>query len=158
MIRLLLPLAAILIVVIALFTPFSKRVKIALCVGLSIALVIVLWLGSNGHGLNTSRVTPADIQVCGISGEYSYRTNYNLSMCLKNTGNGHVQRLQARFLVETCANGSCQTIDQVEETLNLSIVANSEIQHIENISFTQLKPEQENVRFSAEILQVWASR
>lgn len=159
MVRLLIPLIAVFLIWLLFFSALAKNLRIGLSVAVIVATLFGLWLDTNGRGINTSRVDVSDVVSCGISGEFSYRANYNLSLCLKNKAErGTVERVQVRFAVELCNAGECQIQDTVDESINLSLPAGETIQLTENVAFKQLAANVKNPVFSANVIQVWASR
>ena len=98
------------------------------------------------------------ILVCGVQGEFSYRTNYNLSLCLRNTAErGVVNRLKVKFIAQNCQK-QCDAIATKTEEITLLLPAGTQIQHIENLSFEQLPPSVESLQWSATIEQVWSRK
>ncbi len=159
MVRLLIPLVAIFLIWLLFFSSLSKRLRIGLSAAVVLATIFGLWLDTNGRGINTKRITPAEVTSCGISGEYSYRTNYNLTVCLQNnSGSATVQRLRVRYDMLECATGDCQIIDSSEAILNVAIPANDKIQHVDNVSFKRSPGIDAPTIFAADVLEVWASR
>jgi hypothetical protein len=159
MVRLLIPLVAIILIWLLFFSSFSKRIRIGASIILISLTVLGLWLDTNGRSINTSRVTPAEVESCGVSGSFSYRSNYNLKLCLKNNAaSATVHRLSVQVDALACSNGECEVQDSVDEVINLRIEAGEQIEHIENLSFPKLPEVIDEPVFTIQVLRVWASR
>lgn len=159
MVRLLIPLVAIFLVWLLFFSPFSKKLRLGLSAAVIVATVFGLWIDTNGRSVKTNRVVPNEVVTCGISGEYSYRTNYNVTVCLQNNADrASVQRLRVRFDVLACEGGDCETLDASEETFSVAIAPKTHVEHVANVSFDKLPANMEGPIFSATVLEVWASR
>ena len=162
MIRLLIPLVAIILIWILFFSSFSKKLRIALSSALLLLTILALWLDTSGRGVTTSRVDASDIEICGVSGNFSYRRNYNLDLCLYNRSKrGVVQRLTLKvdaFACQEGQEGDCDKIESVEETISLTIPSGEKITHVENLAFNKLPQDLNTPKFEAKVIKVWASR
>ena len=159
MVRLLIPLVAIILIWLLFFSSFSKRIRIAASSALIALTLFGLWLDTGGRGISTSRVDVDQVVSCGVTGSYSYRTNYNLELCLQNNSSAaSVRRLLLKFDAIDCKNGNCEVLDSVEDTVNLTIEPDSQIKRTENIAFDNVPEQSSDLQFAVSVLQVWASR
>lgn len=159
MVRLLIPIVAIAIIWLLLFSSFSKRVRISASLALVTLMVIGLWLDTNDKALSTNIVSAKQVISCGVKATPTYRSNFDLELCLENTADfGTVQRLKMRYSALSCAAATCETLMSTEERLNLRIASGQRVMHTENIAFSGIPEGVEELVFSAEVLEVWAAR
>jgi hypothetical protein len=162
MVRLLLPLTAIALIWLLFFSSFSKRLRIALSVLLVAAVLIGLYVDINDKELSARLIKPAQVISCGVSGEFSYRNNYNIKLCLQNTAKrGLIKRMTVEVTALKCAAAECTRISTSEERLNIDIGAGQQIETLKNMSFKGLRvktDEELTLAWTAEVLEVWATR
>lgn len=159
MVRLLIPIVAIAIIWLLLFSSFSKRVRISASLALVVLMVFGLWLDTNDKALSTKLVSAEQIVSCGVKATPTYRSNYDLELCLENTADfGTVQRLQMRYSALSCVAATCETLVATEERLSLSLASGQRVVHTENVAFSGLPEGVQELVFSAEVLEVWAAR
>ena len=159
MVRLLIPLVAIVLIWLLFFSSFSKRIRIIATAALIVITVFGLWLDTNGRAINTSRIQASEVESCGVSGAFSYRTNFNLDLCLQNnSAHATVKRLELNIEALDCESGTCEVADSRTEVINITIASGQRVQHVENVSFPLLSKELPDPVFTAQVTQVWASR
>lgn len=157
MVRLLLPLIAIILVWLLFFSGIKKPVRILLSIGVIGITLLGLWFDNNGRGLREGVLEPEQIIVCGVTGDFSYRDNFNLTLCLQNTAErGTVHRIAVQFIAQQCVASKCSDLTSKTEEITLELVAGAKAQHIENLAFKELSPEMNDIHWSADVVRVWS--
>ena len=141
------------------FSPFSKQQKIVIGVCSACILGIGLWYESHGKTPKSGLIGLSEIVSCGASGEFSYRSNYNVDICLQNkSAVAEVQRIGLRVVVQRCENSNCTEVDAVAKEISLPIGPLQEVQTIQNLSFDKLDPDTPNLSWIVDITSVRATR
>ncbi len=105
-------------------------------------------------------INVADVQVCELSAQYSYRSDYEISLCLQNTASTTVKRVQFDITVSQCVTGDeCTELETVTRDIPVSIDPGKRAQLIQTLRFDKLAalnalPEQ--LSWSGKVVQVKA--
>lgn len=160
MVRLLIPIVAIIMIWLLFFSGLNKRLRIILSL-LMVALVLIgLYVDISDKSLSKTLVSPDKVVSCGVSGEYSYRNNYNITLCLQNTAErGQVKRIILLVRALACEAAECEEVSASNERLSIDIAAGEKATQLQNISFSGLPLENENatLAWTAEVTDVWAT-
>lgn len=137
---------------------FSKRNKIIFTVvALTLAIVGAIVEGF-GETPRFGMIQNEQIVVCGVQAEYSYRSNYNITFCLKNTAStATTQRVTLRFAARDCTDEPCRELDAVEKQLGLVIAPGEQLQRVENLAFDKLNPQAADISWQVVVLKVKAN-
>ena len=159
MIRIIILVIGVFVLWVLFFSPFSKQQKIVIGACAACILAIGLWYESHGKTPKSGLIGVSEIVSCGASGEFSYRSNYNVDICLKNNSAvASVQRIGMRVAVLSCENSNCREVDVVDKEVTLQIGPQQEVQTTQNLSFDKLDPELPNLRWIVDITSVRATR
>lgn len=159
MVRLLIPLIAIFLIWLLFFSAFSKRIRIILCTGVVLLTALAFWLDMNSRAQRTGLIEKSQLINCGVQGKFSYRSNFNLDLCLRNTApKATVKKIQVRFDAVSCVKGTCTELQSRTETIHLEIAPGMQLVHTENLSFDHVSPDSQNLLWTAEITKAWASK
>jgi len=158
MIRVLIALLALFLVWVLFLSGFSKQKKIIISVVTVIVCAAALWLDGYGEKPKEGIVSSANIVSCGLEVVHSYRTNFDIDLCLSNTAErGKVQRLHFAIVASSCdERGECSELQRVERDVLFVIESGQSATLKDNLSFNKIDPKNANVAWSTEILQVKA--
>lgn len=135
------------------FSGFNKKRKTYLT-------VVVLLAGTFGLLIDKYRSTPRDgivlaeqIQVCGVEAVYSYRTNFDITVCFENRADvGEVRRIRYWVTAIDCdSEGKCERLQRVHRDRQIRLLAKSSVSMTDNLSFDQVEPEATSVVWSVEV-------
>jgi hypothetical protein len=159
MIRIIILVIGVLILWVLFFSPFSKQQKIVISACAGLILAIGLWYESHGKTPKSDLISVSEIVSCGASGEFSYRSNYNVDLCLQNNSVvATVQRIGLRVSVLSCENSNCSEIDAVDKEIRVHIKPQQEVQMTQNLSFDKLDPEIPYLNWMVQITSARATR
>jgi len=160
MIRVIIALIGIFIIWVLFFSKFSKQSKIALVAGAIILSMTGFWFESSAGKSRSGIVQVDQIVSCGISAQHSYRTNFDISLCIRNNAEtGNVTRLGLYIIAEQCVSSeSCVELQGVERDIAVDVPAQSSVKLLQNLSFTKLDANSNQVRWSFKVRSVQASK
>ena len=159
MVRLLIPLIAIFIIWLLFFSSFSKRVRIGLTIGVLLVAVFAFSIDMNSRALQTGIVDSSQLTNCGVGAKFSYRTNYNIDLCLQNTApKGTVKKIEVRFDAVSCEQGNCTILQSRVETIHLELAPGEQLTHTENLAFDLVPKKLKSLLWTAETTKVWAMK
>lgn len=162
MIRLVILLLFLILLWLLAASGFDRRRKIVFGL-LLIASAIGLFLfeGYDKREL-TNLISENQVQSCGVSAEHSYRTNFDLQLCIQNLAEtGTISRLKMAIVAQTCSANEVSTCLQLERVIRdipVKISAKSQSLILQNLSFRQVDPNDLSVQWSLEILSTKATR
>lgn len=160
MIRLFIIVIGLFLIWVLFFSSFTKQRKTAitlLALGMS---VIGVWLESSAGLPRAGVIEVGDISSCGVLAKHSYRSNFDLQICVRNNASdGEVKLLGLSIIAQNCtAPDNCLMLETVQRDASVSIGPNSEITLKQNLSFDAVEPAATNVVWSVEINSVKAVR
>lgn len=158
MIRLIISVIAIFLIWVLLFSGFEKRRKIAISVlAILICAVGMVW-ESYTKKPRANRVATEQLVSCGVQAQHSYRTNYDLLICLSNTASeGQIKRIDIQIIAQTCIEGSdCKVLETVARSLSVDIAAKSSVTLKENLSFKLVDQATNEIQWGVRVLAVKA--
>ena len=160
------PLYTIIIVWLMFFSGFSKRARIIASLALTAVLFLGLWLEDAGKNPRTNLIKPEQISVCGVSGEFSYRSNYNVTICLRNESpDSELRRIVLGIAALDCAGGECTEVERVEKQIQLVLAPGEQSEIVQNLRFDKLPhadpaavadDSTSTTKWAVEVAQVWA--
>jgi hypothetical protein len=162
MIRLVILLLFLILFWLLIASGFERRRKIViglLLVGL--ALGGFLFDGYDKRELS-NLIDVSQVQSCGVTAKHSYRTNYDLELCIQNLAStGSISRLNMAITAQKCPpskDQACLQIDRVVRDILVKITAKSQVIVLQNLSFKQVDPNDTEVQWELEILSTKATR
>ena len=160
MIRVIITLIAAFIVWLLFFSKFSKERKITLIVLALVLSFLGFWFENSVGKPRTNIVKPNQIINCGVTAKHSYRTNFDINLCVQNAAEfGRVRRLELSIIGEQCAeSGECVELQRVARDLSVDVLPQSSISLIQNLSFNDVDPGSKGVRWYFITRSVKASK
>ena len=138
---------------------FEKARKIRISVIAVFICALAFWFDGYDKRNIRNLVKAEDIIICGVAAEYSYRTNFDLSVCVENKADkGTITRLDLRFIASQCEAQQCVETQAVERSLLVEIAPQAKTQLAQNLSFEKLSPTAANIGWSVEVLETKAHR
>ena len=122
----------------------------------------MVWYEQWGNAPRDNLMPTSQLGVCAISAKPTYRSNFDIELCLQNLSPDYrVVRAQLQLSAEQCQQTNCNSLDQISKTLTWNIAPKSEQRKVLNLPMPQaakLTAAPESLRFSATIDKVWVSR
>lgn len=138
---------------------FEKARKIRIVTILIILCVLGIWLDGYNTRSIKNLVNITDVAICGVSAEHSYRSNFDIAICVQNMAErGTITRLNLQISATSCVADKCETPVSIERSLLTDIAPASRIILDQNLSFETINPEAENIKWSAKVLETKAHR
>ena len=162
MIRLVIALVGIFLIWVLFFSGLSKERKLAISAIALLLSVSGLWYESTFGKPVNNLVSPSQINSCGTRAEHSYRSNFDVFLCLENTADvGLVKRLSFSVKASRCDDSSlsnCTELEQVKRGIAVNIPPNGSQEIKQNLSFSSVAPDAKNIVWSIDIHSVKASK
>lgn len=162
MIRLVILLLFLILFWLLMASGFERRRKIVLgllLIGLAIGAFLVD--GYDKRELE-NLVEESQVQSCGIKATHSYRSNYDLELCVQNLAEkGSLSRLKMAIVAQKCSvknEQPCLQLERVIRDIPVKIGPTSQQLILQNLSFKQVDPNDSDVQWSLEILSSKATR
>lgn len=162
MIRLVILVLFLILLWLLIASGFERRRKIV--IGLLLVATAVagfIFEGYDKHELS-NLVAESQVQSCGISAKHSYRTNYDLKLCVQNFAEiGSISRLKMAIVAKICppAQGQeCLELARVIRDIPVKIVPQSQVTILQNLSFKDVDPSAKETQWSLEIISTKATR
>ena len=157
MIRLIIIVIAIFLIWVFFFSGFEKRRNILV----SVVAVLICAAGMGWESYSkkprSNLVNATQLVSCGVQAEHSYRSNYDLQICLNNTASeGRIKRIDMTISAQQCDAGNCAVIEQVARSLSVDIAPQASSTLRENLSFKQVDKDTAGLQWSIEVLAVKA--
>lgn len=141
------------------FERFKKMVLGTLLILLAVAGFI--YEGYDKRELS-DLVNESQIQSCGVTASHSYRSNYDLKLCVQNLAEkGVISRMKMAVVAKLCTSSdaeSCLEIDRVLRDVPVRVPPKSQVYILQNLSFRNVEPTTKGVQWSLEILDTKATR
>jgi len=160
MIRLIIIAIGLFILWVLFLSSFEKRRKIIIAIAAVVVLIAGLILDGWGEKPRSNIVNIDQIEVCGVTAKHSYRSSFDLDICLQNNANqGTVKRIALVVSAADCpANGLCTELQNVTRDFPIELDSGSKITVEQNLSFDQVKRDSQTVQWSVEPVSVKAVR
>jgi len=160
MIRLIIAFIGVFLIWVVFFSESSKNQKTAIVVISLLLCILGFWFESNLGKPRADVVQASQIETCGVVASHSYRSNFDLDLCLKNNADeGDVTRLSFTIAAQRCNDqGVCDQIQSIDRALLVDLPAKETLQLKQNLSFSELDPSLEDVQWSVTIHSVKAIR
>lgn len=158
MIRVVVLLIGVFLIWVLFFSWMSKKKKIYLtvtCVALCVAALI---LDSYRDSPRNGIVQVSQIELCGVQAKHSYRTNFDVDICMKNIADlGTVKRIQYEIIAQSCdAAGQCEEIQRVKRDRQAEISNSQQVTISDNVSMTKVNPDSAN-HWKVDVLSLQAT-
>lgn len=118
--------------------------------------VIGVWLESNAGLPRSGIIGKDDISSCGIEAKHSYRSNFDLTICLRNNASdGLVKQLSLSIIVQSCsAPDNCLVLETVQRDVGVDIAPNTAVTIKQNLSFDAVDPAATNTVWTVQVMSV----
>lgn len=159
MIRLLVIAVAAFLLWVVFFSSFSKKHKIWIVIAGMLFSVCAMWLESSWQEPKRDLIQKTDIEVCGTAAKHSYRSSFDISICLDNQSDkGHVKRLGFDVVASTCnEQQECVEIQRVSRNIQVDLTALTKTTVIQNLDFKRVSPSALTTVWNTEITAVRAT-
>ncbi len=140
MLRVLLLLLTVVLVWILLFSKFEKRTRILVSIALFVSTIFILWFDSYLSAPRSDKIALSDIEVCDLNVNYSYRTSYDIELCLKNNHPSAVlRRVTFAISAQVCASETeCTSVQTQSKSRPLEIPPGEQVTLVDNMMFDQV--------------------
>ena len=118
MLRVLLLILAVVIIWILFFSGFEKRTRIIASVSLFVVSVFALWFDSYLSNPRSDKIAAQSITVCDLDVRYSYRTNYEVRLCVQNDDPAvTLRRVEFEITAQVCdSDEQCTRLQSVSKS------------------------------------------
>jgi len=159
MIRVIILLIFLFLVWVLYASGFEKPRKIRICIIAIVLCSIGFWFNGYYKRELNNLIGISQVRVCGVTAEFSYRTNYDLKICLQNDAtDAAVSRLNVVVIASNCAEQPCVEVQRVERDMLVDIAPKSGMSLEQNLSFDRVNPDQSRIQWSVEVLDIKAVR
>lgn len=157
MIRLVILALALFIIWLIFASNFSLQRKKIIVVAVVVLSAFGLWFEQRGETPKQGRISPDDIQPCGVTANHSYRSNFDIDFCLHNTSTVlTVKRIELKFLAQRCTEGQCSELQAVNKEVPLILAPSSKVSSRENLQFDLLDPTDHSIVWTVQPITVKA--
>ena len=159
MIRVIILLIFLFLVWVLYASGFEKPRKIRICIIAVVLCSIGFWFDGYYKRALNSLIEVSEVRVCGVTAEFSYRTNYDVKICLQNDAtDAAVSRLKVAVIASNCAEDLCAEVQRVERDTLVNIDPISRVTLEQNLSFDRVNQDQSSIQWSVEVLDIKATR
>lgn len=161
MIRLIIVVVVIFFIWLLYILSLERKKKVVIAVIALILCGIAIWFESYDQTARDGVVALDSLEVCGVEGKHTYRSNFDVSICLENKDSeGTVKIVTMAVLAEQCsgANAECVLLKKAQRDFSLVLVPTERSVLTRNMDFKGVDPSLENVRWSATVLRVQATK
>ena len=160
MIRLVIVVVMLYLIWLLFIAGFTRKKKIVIACITLFAGGILMWFEGADVRLKDGLVKVNQVHNCGVQSVHTYRTNFDVSICLENKASvGKIQRITIEVLAEQCQNDTqCAPLETVQRDV-LFVLGPSSTQTLEqNLDFKLVDPALPGLRWSAEVLRAQATK
>lgn len=138
---------------------FDKARKIRISIAAVLLCAIAFWFDGYDKRDVDNLVELTQVSSCGLNAEFSYRSNFDFTICVENKADkGTLSRLHLALIAQDCNQQACTELQRVERNILVDIAPASRVQLAENLSFDKVDPELSSLSWEIEILAVKAHR
>ncbi len=157
MIRLILVAIGGFIVWVLFLSEFSKRQKIIICLAALLFCIVGTWFEQSSQTPKEGVISTSELVDCGVTSKHSYRTNYDVAFCLRNTSlTATAKRVAMSFSVLKCEAGNCEEIQVINKDVALSLEPDEQVILVENLNFDEVEPSLDSIVWIAKAVSVKA--
>ena len=162
MIRLVILILFVILLWLLIASGFERRKKMVLGALLILSAIgAFLFEGYDKRDL-PNLVDESQVQSCGVTAKHSYRSNFDLNLCVQNLAEkGVISRLKMAIVAKKCSSSdaeSCLEIDRVVRDIPVKISPKAEVTLLQNLSFKNVEPASKDVQWSLEVIATKARR
>lgn len=159
MIRVIIVLVFLFLVWVLYVSGFEKPRKIRISVIALILCAIGFWFDGYDKRQLRNFVSIEDVASCGVSAKHSYRTNFDLAICVQNNAEkGTINRLNIAIIASQCEAQTCTQLQRVERSTLVNIPPNSTVTLEQNLGFDDVSPVLKGLQWSFDVLETKAHR
>lgn len=159
MIRVIIILLFLFIIWVLYASGFDKPRKVRISIVAVVLCLFAFWFDGYDKRQISNLVSLDNVKVCGLSADYSYRTNFDFKVCVQNTAEkGTLSRIDFAVIAQDCGAQECTDIQRVERSTPIDVAPQQQISLEQNISFDQVDPDSNAVQWSVLILKTKAHR
>jgi hypothetical protein len=156
MIRLIIFALGVLLVWVLFSSKFERPQKIIISILIVMFAVLGVWFEQYGETPKESLVEPKQLEVCGVTGQHSYRTNYDIGLCVQNKSKYVIKRLAFSVVVSQCEGEKCRELQKVARERPVQIGRDQRTILTESLDFTLLDPSMKNLEWGVELTSIRA--
>lgn len=157
MIRLILVAIGVFIIWVLFLSGFNKRQKISICIAALLICIAGLWFDQSSQTPRENVMSISELEDCGVNSKYSYRTNFDIEFCLRNSSlTATAKRLGMSFIALNCVAGNCEELQVVNKDVSLSLEPETQITMKENLSFDKVDTTSETVVWVVKVNSIKA--
>ena len=159
MIRLIIVLVFLFLVWVLYVSGFEKPRKIRISIIALVLCAIGFWFDGYDKRQVRNFVDINDVASCGVSAKHSYRTNFDLAICVQNNAEkGTISRLNIAVIASQCEAQTCIQLQRVERSTLVNIPSNAMVTLEQNLAFDDVSPVLTGLQWSFEVLETKALR
>lgn len=160
MIRLVIVLVGLFVLWVLFVSGFDKRRKIVLTLVALVMCAAGMWFDVFSNKPKSNVVLLSEVISCGVKAQHTYRTNFDITLCVKNNAaQGAIKRARFAVVASSClAATECQEIDRVVRDVAVNVQAGEQQTIVQNLSFKSVANDAENIVWSVEMESVKAVR
>lgn len=159
MVRLLILVVLLFLIWLLFVSKFTQPRKIIIAVAALLVGGVAIWFEGYGENPKEGIVALEEVVICGVESVHSYRTNFNVSVCLENKSQqGTIQRVSISVLAERCeTDASCVAIENVQRDVLFVLAPGAKQTLKQSLGFDKVDSA-EDTRWSATVERVLATR
>jgi len=137
----------------------TRQKKLAIAGFTLFVACVLLWIEGRDERLENDLIKVDQVHICGVQSSHTYRTNFDVSVCLENRSQvGVIQRIAIEVLAEDCQNEvTCDSLGKVQYDVLFELPPGETQTLKQNLDFKLVDPDLEGLRWSAAILRVQAT-
>ena len=158
MIRLFIFILALALIWLLFFTKLDIKRKSIAVTSVIIIFIVSLVFEMGNKTPRTGIISLDQVSTCGVSAEFTYRTNYNIEFCIQNKSpESTVERVELEFSVSRC-DQICSVIQSQRKEITANLAGNSKAMFVENLRFDLVEKGEPNLFWEVSIKQVYATK
>ncbi|RBP47098.1 hypothetical protein [Arenicella xantha] len=160
MIRVVIVLLVLFLIWVLFLSNLTKKHKIILTVITLILAAAGAWYDGATRSAKVGLISPSELLVCGITAQHTYRSNYDIAICLENThASATLNRVGYAVTVSQCESGAeCKQLMRLERDVLFSLAPETTGEVVQNLDFKGLNSSLEGLSWQAEIISVKAMK
>lgn len=160
MIRLIIAVIGVFVIWALFFSGFDRQRKIIITLSAVVLVMLGLILDSWGKSPRSNIIQVDEVSVCGVTARSTYRTNFNLEVCLKNNADrGTVKRIALVVSVSDCSQGGlCKELQNVTRDFPIDIASGDKLVVEQNLAFDKVSADNSSLQWTVEPVSVKAVR
>ncbi len=137
MLRVLLVILAVALIWILFFSDFEKRKRLVFACALFFVSVFAMWFDSYLSNPRSDKIALDSVAVCGLDVAYSYRTNYEVKLCVENqASDATLRRVAFEVSAQVCdETDECASLQTVSKSRSVSVQPGANVTLIDSMAF-----------------------